>query len=469
MKKIVASIFLSVVSCSLAICQTVAPAIRYLAYFEAEPVITAMGGEVPNELATSRGENPQATWDLWVRRTDGEIRGRLEQGDEDSIVNLLLFGTSFTKQPRMTESQMNLLATNNAQNTAGLYETVLRERLNDFLLALSKPQTPERLRFAKSHLIKKLNIRIESADEKEEIRQFLIKSLKRVLNESSGFANIIEQARKNAEDIFVVRSKLFSHRGLSSDTSLKPNLAIEKAIAEIKQKGLVGKIRRVAIIGPGLDFTDKEEGYDFYPPQTLQPFAVIESLLKLNLADKASLRIDTFDLSPKVNSHIANFVTMAKLKRKYTVQLPLSAERRWSDEFNIYWKNFGSLIATPAKPQTLGNLPKVGLRAINIRTEFLSMIQAFDTNIVLQSPVLAEKDRYDLIIGTNIFVYYDSFEQGLAMLNLEKMMKDGAMLLSNNALIEFPFTPIHSIGYSKTIYSDRENDADAIVWYQKKR
>ncbi len=469
MNKIVKSIFLIILSCSPAICQTIAPAIRYLAYAEAEPVIKAMDGAVPSELTALPGKNPQAAWDLWVRRTDGEIRGRLEQGDEDSIVNLLLFGTSFTNQPRMTESQMNLLATKNSQNAPGAYETVLRERLNDLLLALSKPQTNERLRFAKSHLTKKLNIRIETADGKEAIRQYLISSLKRVLNESSGFASIIEQARKNDEDIFVVRSKLFSRRGLSSDTSLKPNLAIEKAIAEIKQKGLVGKIRRVAIIGPGLDFTDKEEGYDFYPPQTLQPFAVIESVLKSNLADKASLRIDTYDLSPKVNSHIANFVTLAKFKRKYTVQLPLSTDRKWTDEFNVYWKNFGSLIATPARPRTLGNPPGVKLRSINIRSEFLGMIRSFDTNIVLQSPVLAEKDRYDLVIGTNIFVYYDSFEQGLAMLNLEKMMKDGAMLLSNNALIEFPFTPIHSVGYSRMIYSDKKSDGDAIVWYQKKR
>jgi chemotaxis methyl-accepting protein methylase len=95
------------------------------------------------------------------------------------------------------------------------------------------------------------------------------------------------------------------------------------------------------------------------------------------------------------------------------------------------------------------------------------MIRAFDTNIVLQSPVLDEKDRYDLIIGTNIFLYYDSFQQGLAMRNLAKMLKVGGVLLSNNALIEFPFTPIHSVGYSKTIYSEQKNDGDAIVWYRK--
>ena len=100
--------------------------------------------------------------------------------------------------------------------------------------------------------------------------------------------------------------------------------------------------------------------------------------------------------------------------------------------------------------------------------DILGKINAFDTNIVLQHPNLKEADRYDLVIGTNIFLYYNSFEQALAMKNLNEMLKNDSILLSNNALIEFPFTPIHSIGYSKAIYSKKQGDADAIIWYQKK-
>lgn len=28
-----------------------------------------------------------------------------------------------------------------------------------------------------------------------------------------------------------------------------------------------GKIKRIAVIGPGLDFTDKRDGYAMYPPK----------------------------------------------------------------------------------------------------------------------------------------------------------------------------------------------------------
>ena len=63
-------------------------------------------------------------------------------------------------------------------------------------------------------------------------------------------------------------------------------------------------MRRVAIIGPGLDVVDKQEGHDFYPPQTIQPFAVIDSLVRAGLADADTLTVTTLDVSARVNDHI---------------------------------------------------------------------------------------------------------------------------------------------------------------------
>jgi hypothetical protein len=47
------------------------------------------------------------------------------------------------------------------------------------------------------------------------------------------------------------------------------------------------------------------------------------------------------------------------------------------------------------------------------------------------------------------------------------MLKPGGLLLSNNALVELPSNGLTSIGYSRTLYSDRDEDGDLIVWYQK--
>ena len=55
-------------------------------------------------------------------------------------------------------------------------------------------------------------------------------------------------------------------------------------------------------------------------------------------------------------------------------------------------------------------------------------------NIVYQRLPLAPEQRFDLIIGTNIFLYYGGFEQALARVNIASMLKPGGYLLSNDKL-----------------------------------
>ena len=86
---------------------------------------------------------------------------------------------------------------------------------------------------------------------------------------------------------------------------------------------------------------------------------------------------------------------------------------------------------------------------------------------MLQRPALLPQERFDLIIATNIFIYYDVFEQSLAMLNIERMLRPDGVLLSNNGLIELPFSRVRSIDYLTVAYSDRTDDGDHMIWYQR--
>ena len=97
---------------------------------------------------------------------------------------------------------------------------------------------------------------------------------------------------------------MYSDRGLSSDTRLTADFALDKAIEAIAAKGTLApsSVRRVAIVGPGLDFTDKAEGFDFYPQQTIQPFALVDSLGRFGLGQPDAIRVTTLDLSPRVNA-----------------------------------------------------------------------------------------------------------------------------------------------------------------------
>jgi hypothetical protein len=117
-----------------------------------------------------------------------------------------------------------------------------------------------------------------------------------------------------------------------------------------------------------------------------------------------------------------------------------------------------------AAPAGIGD---VKVRAVRVRPAIVAFITPEDTNIVLQRLETPGGQGFDLIIATNILVYYDVFEQSLALANVERMLRPGGLLLSNNALLELPGSHMHSGGYETVAYSDRPGDGDHIVWYQR--
>src|SRR6185369_2042002 len=245
---------------------------------------------------------------------------------------------------------------------------------------------------------------------------------------------------------------------------------LEQSLKALLDRKLMaaGSIRRIAIIGPGLDVTDKEEGFDFYPQQTLQPFAIIDSVLRLGLARPQNLQLTTLDLSPRVNDHIGRARAAALRGQSYTLQLPRSVPAGWKPEIVDYWSHFGDRIgvSVPAiqPPPAAGNVVN---RAVRVRPDIVSRITPLDLNIVLQRLNLPEDQRFDLIVATNIFIYYDVFEQSLCLRNVETMLRRGGFLLTNNALLELPSSGVHSVDYLTVVYSDRPDDGDHIVWYQR--
>jgi hypothetical protein len=95
------------------------------------------------------------------------------------------------------------------------------------------------------------------------------------------------------------------------------------------------------------------------------------------------------------------------------------------------------------------------LRALKARGLLIIVVQRLDR-------------RFDLMVATNIFVYYDVLDQVLALANVAAMLEPGGFLLSNNALLELPSSTIRSAGYLTVQNSDRSDDGDHVVWYQAK-
>ena len=456
-----------------AMSQTAVHKAVYLPYSEAQPIIEALDEILPPELKGLGNEGLTAKWTGWLTQRDRAIRDRLALGDEDSLVNFLFFGATYTQQPRFSPKQIaDLEARQGNADVQAKLDAILAGRLNDLVNALSKPNTNERLVFTRQWLAQK-GFRFTTITERAKVKEYLNASAQRVFSEQANYTRAIAEARAggNASEEFAARSTLYRERGLSSDTSLRPDFALEEALKGLKEQNLFApnSVRRVAIIGPGLDFTDKQDGYDFYPQQTIQPFAIIDSLLRLGLARLDTLQVTTLDISPRVNAHVTRARQTAQRNAAYTVQLPRAEQAQWNEGMARYWQTFGDQIGVAATPAAIpAHLTGVTSRAVRIRPNVVVRLQPpVDMNVVLQRLELPEAERYDLMIATNILVYYDKFEQSLALRNVDTMLRPGGFLLSNNALLELPFIGVHSANYSTTVYSARPDDGDHIVWYQR--
>src|SRR5713226_8721 len=78
----------------------------FIPYKDAKPILEAESEILPPSLSGKTADAQAREWPNWISRQNAEIRTRLAQGDEDSLVNFLVFGTSYTRQPRVSTAQL---------------------------------------------------------------------------------------------------------------------------------------------------------------------------------------------------------------------------------------------------------------------------------------------------------------------------------------------------------------------------
>ena len=88
------------------------------------------------------------------------------------------------------------------------------------------------------------------------------------------------------------------------------------------------------------------------------------------------------------------------------------------------------------------------MRAVRVGPDVVQAIAPEDLDIVLQRmEPLAAGDLYHFIVATNVLVYYDVFEQSLALANVAAMLRPGGVFLSNQAVEPLGGIPMESLGH----------------------
>src|SRR5439155_3920072 len=83
------------------------------------------------------------------------------------------------------------------------------------------------------------------------------------------------------------------------------------------------------------------------------------------------------------------------------------------------------------------------LRGIEVRSQVVARVTPVDFNVVTEKWT---GPPFDLVIATNVLVYYDKLDQALAFAGIEAMLRPGGFFLTNNAVVELPISRLRSAG-----------------------
>ena len=223
-------------------------------------------------------------------------------------------------------------------------------------------------------------------------------------------------------------AELYRARGLSTDTAVEAGYLVYLGLGVLKSLEPDRRIRRVLIVGPGLDLAPRTALLEVGPPESYQPWAVMDALLTLGLSRAVDLEMVGADINPRVVEHLRRshdtppvLTLLSEIRESETITL--------ADEYRAYFTQLGRSIgdiaeSTPAANATAGHLSKtvrVGAApARALGSEPLDIVTA-----------RLDGRPFDLIIATNILPYFDDVELILAMSNVAAMLARGGVFLHN--------------------------------------
>ena len=190
------------------------------------------------------------------------------------------------------------------------------------------------------------------------------------------------------------------------------------------------RIRRVLIVGPGLDLAPRTSLQEAGPPQSYQPWAVIDALVGLGLSSVADLEVVGADINPRVVNHL-------RRSRSDPPTLTLVSGIREQRDGQVIGGVPRLLRATRSRPRPDGCAPGAG-RGRRTSAQDSEGAGARGTGALApkrwtSSPNASTRAPFDLVVATNILPYFNDVELVLAMTNIAAMLAPGGIFLHNEA------------------------------------
>ena len=366
----------------------------------------------------------------YVERVRQTNAGRVREGDLDHLVFYALQSTHFTKLPPIEpalSAKALVQGLDPAERDGFLRGAAAREpgvpaavrvRMAAFVDALDSSSREPRLAYFRALVQTTVPDRRQrhAALLREYLRAMRFIYQKEFVAQPAGAAAVAE---------------LYRARGLSTDTAVEAGYVVYTGLGVLRALDPDRRIRRVLIVGPGLDLAPRTGLVEAGPPESYQPWAVMDALLALGLSRAGDLQVVAADINPRVVDHLTK-------SRDNPPVLTLVSEIRESDtvtlsaDYREYFAQLGRTIADgdPARggAATLaqGHLRKT----VRVGRTAAGTLAAATLDVVTER---LDAPAFDLIVATNILPYFDDVELMLAMSNVAGMLAPGGVFLHNEA------------------------------------
>lgn len=422
----------------------------------------------------------ESSFEKYLASINQQTAARERDGEFDHLIFFALQSKLFTDLPKIEPAQSAYEFVNSLKpderarylDEAQDYSPapsrlpeVVTNRFTAFFRALSKSKADERLAYFKQFLEKTNSRKVAQS---ERLASEYFRAMKFLYRKE-----FLSREIKNPTELAAYVASLYQTRGHSTDTQIEANFAIFDALAAMKAQQPELQIRDVLIVGPGLDFAPRTDLMDLFGPQSYQPFAVADALLSLKLSDRLNLRIHCVD----INDRVVNFLNSRATKKSISLSL-LSGiaekpDRPLSDEFKNYFRSLGKNIGVESKLKLPENWQAHLSKNIQLQPEILKSISAEKMNIITQR--CSSEKKFDLVIVTNVFPYFNDVELSLALTNIAAMTKPGGYWLHNeprNLLIDLALLlEVPSLQSRTVLIAGNQNNAlfDGVAIHRKKK
>ena len=237
---------------------------------------------------------------------------------------------------------------------------------------------------------------------------------------------VAQRAERPADAV----ADLYRTRGLSTDTAVEAGYLVHLGLAVVKGLQPDRRIRRVLIVGPGMDLAPRT-GFRDTPPESYQPWAVIDALVSTGLARLDDLEVTAADINPRVVAHLR--------RSSHVAAHAVADERDRGKGRRLVLQGLSRLLRRPgrrslSRPAAApGAVEEAGghlHKSVRVSAAAARALRAEPLDIVTERLTGLP---FDLVIATNILPYFDDQQLALAASNIAAMLAPGGVFLHNEA------------------------------------